>query len=87
MVALAGPFVDLVFRRGAFTRADAVSTAVYFGIFAVSLALWTSQAIYARAFYAAGETFAPMLAGTIVTVLALPINFGMNRAFGLVGFE
>ncbi len=85
MVAVAGPAVDLIFRRGAFTREDAILTATYFAIFAVSLALWTSQAIYARAFYAAGETFAPMLAGTIVTVAALPIYFGLHRAFGLVG--
>ncbi len=85
MIAVAGPAVDLIFRRGAFTREDAILTASYFAIFAVSLALWTSQAIYARAFYAAGETFAPMLAGTIVTVLALPIYFGLHRMFGLVG--
>ncbi len=85
MIAVAGPAVDLIFRRGAFTREDAILTATYFAIFAVSLALWTSQAIYARAFYAAGETFAPMLAGTIVTVAALPIYFGLHRMFGLVG--
>jgi hypothetical protein len=39
---------------------------------------WTAQAIYARAFYAAGETFAPMLAGTIEitrSLLAAVVSF------------
>jgi putative peptidoglycan lipid II flippase len=85
MVALAQPAVDLIFRRGSFHPADVASTAVYFAIFAVSLFLWTAQAIYARAFYAAGETFVPMLAGTIITVITIPIYWSFHRSFGVVG--
>ncbi len=85
MIALAEPAVDLIFRRGSFNAADAASTATYFAIFAISLALWTAQAIYARAFYAAGETFAPMLAGTIITVVSIPIYWQLHLHFGVVG--
>jgi len=85
MVALALPTVSLIFRRGSFHAADAASTAAYFAIFAPSLALWTAQAIYARAFYAAGETFAPMLAGTIITVASLPIYWQLHLHFGVIG--
>jgi putative peptidoglycan lipid II flippase len=85
MIALARPAVDLIFRRGSFHAADATSTAVYFAIFAISLALWTAQANYARAFYAAGETFAPMLAGTIVTVATIPLYWTLHQHFGVVG--
>jgi putative peptidoglycan lipid II flippase len=85
MIALAQPAVDLIFRRGSFNAADATSTATYFAIFAISLALWTAQAIYARAFYAAGETFAPMLAGTIVTIVSIPIYWQLHLHFGVVG--
>ncbi len=85
MIALAFPAVDLVFRRGSFLAADATSTSTYLAIFATSLALWSSQAIYARAFYAAGETFAPMLAGTIITALSIPIYWGLHHRFGVVG--
>ena len=53
--------------------ADARVCAAYFAIFSVSLFLWSAQAIYARAFYAAGNTFVPMVAGTIVTAVSLPI--------------
>lgn len=85
MIALAGPAVDLIFRRGSFNAADATSTASYFAIFAISLALWTAQAIYARAFYAAGETFAPMLAGTIITIVSIPIYWQLHLHFGVIG--
>jgi putative peptidoglycan lipid II flippase len=85
MIALAAPAVDLIFRRGSFNAADATATATYFAIFAISLALWTAQAIYARAFYAAGETFTPMLAGTIVTIVSIPIYWQLHQHFGVIG--
>jgi putative peptidoglycan lipid II flippase len=85
MIALAAPAVDLIFRRGSFNAADADATATYFAIFAISLALWTAQAIYARAFYAAGETFAPMFAGTIITIVSIPIYWQLHQHFGVIG--
>lgn len=85
MVPLARPAVDLVFRGGKFNHADASLTAMYFAIFSVSLALWTAQAIYARAFYAAADTFTPMLASTVVTVASLPIYWALFQAHGAPG--
>ena len=85
MIALARPAVDIIFRRGSFHAADATATANYFAIFAISLALWTAQAIYARAFYAAGETLAPMLAGTIITISSIPIYWQLHEHFGVIG--
>jgi putative peptidoglycan lipid II flippase len=85
MATLAGPAVDLVFRGGKFNGADASRTSVYFGIFSVSLALWAAQAIYARAFYAASDTFTPMVASTIITVASLPIYWSLFHAFGAPG--
>ncbi len=85
MFALAGPTVDLIFRGGSFNRADSGSTAGYFEIFTLSLALWSAQAIYSRAFFAAGETLAPMRAGTIITALSIPVYWGLHRRFGVIG--
>jgi putative peptidoglycan lipid II flippase len=85
MFALAQPGVDLVFRRGSFNRADAALTALYFAIFTISLALWASQSIYSRAFFAAGETFVPMRAGTIITLLSIPCYWYLHRRFGVIG--
>jgi putative peptidoglycan lipid II flippase len=87
MIGLAYPAVDFVFRGGSFHRGDSVETAHYFAIFAVSLFLWTGQAIYARAFYAAGDTLTPMAAGVIVTLISLPVYWLLYHAAGAIGLS
>jgi len=85
MFGLARPLCDLVLRGGHYTRADSIETALFVSIFSLSLALWSSQAIYIRAFFAAGQTLPPMLAGTIVTLVSLPMYWGLYRHFGVIG--
>jgi putative peptidoglycan lipid II flippase len=85
MVALAVPLVDLIFIGGRFSAADARQCAGYFAVFSFSMFLWSAQAIYSRAFYAAGNTFAPMAAGTIVTLVSLPIYSALYRWHGAMG--
>ncbi len=85
MIALSGPLVDLVMRGGKYTSADAALTAAYFAIFSIALFLWSAQAIYARAFYAAGNTLTPMIAGTIVTLVSLPVYAVLYRWHGDAG--
>ena len=86
MAAAALPAVDLVYRRGAFTPADATATAAFFFWFALALPFWSAQALYARAFYAAGNTLTPMVAGTIVTAASLPVYYWLfHSPLGLVG--
>ncbi|MBV8673632.1 MAG: virulence factor MviN [Acidobacteriaceae bacterium] len=85
MIAMALPGVDLLLRGGAFHRSDSATMALYFAIFSISLCLWSAQAIYARGFYAAGNTLTPMIAGTIVTFASLPIYWSLYRAMGATG--
>jgi putative peptidoglycan lipid II flippase len=85
MIALGRPAIDLVFTGGRFSSAGAAACAAYFAIFSISLFLWSAQAIYARAFYAAGNTFVPMVAGTIVTLVSLPIYAALYHAQGASG--
>jgi putative peptidoglycan lipid II flippase len=85
LMAMALPLVDLLFRGGRFSRGDAGGFAVYFSIFCLSMFLWSAQTIYARAFYAAGNTFTPMVAGTIVTIVSLPIYAGLFHWQGATG--
>ncbi len=73
MMAIAVPLIDLVYRRGRFTLADSESTALYFFVFSLSLALWSCQALYARAFYASGNTLTPMVASSLITLASLPL--------------
>ncbi len=85
MMAIALPLIDLVYRRGRFTFADSESTAVYFFWFSLSLALWSSQALYARAFYASGNTLTPMIATTLITLASLPVYSLLFRTLSVTG--
>ncbi len=85
MMVAALPLIDLVYRRGKFIFADAQTSAVYFFWFSLSLALWSAQGLYARAFYAAGDTFTPMVAVTAITAASLPVYSLLFHAFGVVG--
>jgi putative peptidoglycan lipid II flippase len=85
LIALAVPAVDLLFRRGAFSVEQVLPTAQYVMVFAVAIPLWAMQAILARAFYATGDTLTPMVAGTIVSAVSLPIYWMLSRTLGVVG--
>jgi putative peptidoglycan lipid II flippase len=85
MVALATPLVELLLMGRRFSLSDARECAGYFAVFSISLFLWSAQAIYSRAFYAAGNTLLPMVAGTVVTLLSLPIYYSLYHAHGAMG--
>jgi putative peptidoglycan lipid II flippase len=85
MLALGQPAIDLVFTGGRFSAADSRLCAAYFAVFSVSMFLWSAQAIYARAFYAAGNTMVPMVAGTIVTAVSLPVYYALYNLYGAIG--
>jgi putative peptidoglycan lipid II flippase len=85
MMAAALPLIDLVYRRGQFLFSDTQTTAIYFFWFSLSLALWAAQGLYARAFYAAGDTWTPMVAVTVITAASLPIYSVLFHHFGVVG--
>ena len=85
MMAIAVPLIDLVYRRGNFTVADMHSTAIYFFWFSLSLTFWSSHALYARAFYASGNTLTPMIATTLITAASLPIYSLLFRTLSFTG--
>jgi putative peptidoglycan lipid II flippase len=85
MMAAALPMIDLVYRRGKFLFEDTQPTAIYFFWFSLSLVLWSAQGLYARAFYAAGDTLTPMVAVSVITAASLPVYSILFRAFGVIG--
>ncbi len=85
MIPAALPLVDLAFHRGRFNFQDALSTAAYFAWFSLSLALWSAQALYARAFYAAGDTMTPMVASTLIVIGSLPIYATLFHRYSYAG--
>jgi putative peptidoglycan lipid II flippase len=85
MAVSALPLLDLVYRRGHLQFADSQANAVYFFWFSLSLVFWSAQGLYARAFYAAGNTLTPMIASTVITLASLPIYSLLYRQFSAIG--
>ena len=85
MMVAALPLIDLVYRRGKFLFADAQTSAIYFFWFSLSLILWSAQGLYARAFYAAGDTLTPMVAVSVITLASMPVYSILFYTFGVVG--
>jgi putative peptidoglycan lipid II flippase len=73
MIALSQSAVGVIFGGGRFTPHDVNLTAGFFAFYTISLFAWSAQAIYARAFYAAGITWLPMLASTVILFIAFPL--------------
>src|SRR5947209_2949630 len=85
MMAAALPLMDLVYRRGHFLFSDSHETAIYFFWFSLSLAFWSAQRLYSRAFYAAGNTLTPMIASSVITLASLPLYSALYRTFSTAG--
>jgi len=87
MMAAALPVIDLVYRlpRGHFAFVDSQATATYFFWFSISLVFWAAQGLYARAFYAAGNTLTPMVASSLITIASLPMYRALYHSFSAVG--
>ena len=83
--ALALPAVRLVYQRRLFTSANSEVTSLFFSIFMLSLAFWIGQGIYSRAIYATGNTFAPMIQSTLITVASVPVYYYFQKWYGVVG--
>src|SRR5216684_5032037 len=85
MIATATPLIDLVYRRGRFLFSDSQETALYFFWFSLSLCFWSAQGLYSRAFYAAGNTLAPMVATSLITLASIPMYSALFHKFSTVG--
>lgn len=85
LIAAAQPLVALVFRHGKFTAEDGRVTAVYFAGFSLTLIFWAVQGLYARGFYGAGDMARPMIAGTLITALSIPLYAWLHEKFGAGG--
>jgi putative peptidoglycan lipid II flippase len=82
---MSSELVGLVYRHGAFTAADSVTVAGILSVLALAVPAWIGQQIAVRAFYARGDTWRPMLLGTLVAFAAIPLYLVLGRQFGVLG--
>jgi len=74
-----------VFKRGAFTIDDTISTASALTAFAIGIPFWCGQAIASRGFFALKDTWTPTLVGTGAWLLSLPAYYFLRQKLGVFG--
>lgn len=83
LIVLGRPLVAVLLQHGRFTAANTAETAVALSCYALGLFAWSGQAVLARAFYAMQDTRTPVVIGTLVTLVFIPLNFLFMRGLGL----
>lgn len=83
--ALAQPLVQVIYQHGRFTTEDTTRVAAILSLLALAVPAWITQQIAARAFYARGDTWRPMVLGTAVALAAIPLYWLLGNRFGVSG--
>lgn len=86
LLVLARPLVRLLYQWGAFTAEDTELVARLLMIYALSVPAWGLHQILSRHFYAKRKMWTPVLIGTVGTVIAVPVWFGLYSLSGVEGF-
>jgi putative peptidoglycan lipid II flippase len=79
------PAIRVLFERGSFTSDDTSAAASALFMYAFGIPVWGALQIITRAFYAKKEMWTPVIVGTAITILAVPMYFVMHEAFGIEG--
>ncbi len=79
------PLVEVVYQYGRFTADAAVPVASLLAILSLAVPGWVAQQIGVRAFYAREEMWRPMLLGSGIALLALPIYYALGQQMGAPG--
>ncbi len=82
VLVLSQDIVRLAYQRGAFSDADTRVVASFLVIYAVSIPMWGAHQIYTRAFYAMRRMWLPVLVGTAVTAVTVPILWAFGSGGG-----
>ena len=83
--ALATPGVDVLYRHGRFDADAAARVSFLLRVMALGVPAWVIQQIAVRAFYAREDTWRPMLLGTAVALLAVPLYLQLGARLGAAG--
>jgi len=83
LIVLGKPLVAVLLQHGRFTEANTLETAAALSFYAIGLFAWSGQAVLARGFYAMQNTVTPIIIGTLVTIVFVPLNFLFMDTLGM----
>ena len=82
---LSREIVLAVFKRGAFTIDDTLSTASALAAFSIGIPFWCAQSITSRGFFALKDTWTPTVVGTAAWLVSLPAYYLLTQKMGVFG--
>lgn len=85
VVTMAFPLVRVAYQWGAFGSTNTDSVARLLVYYALSIPFWAAHQVYTRAFYAQKRMWTPVLIGTAVTAIVIPMLFFAVNRFGASG--
>lgn len=75
MIVLARPLVQLLLQHGKFHAVDTPMCAKALAFYSIGIFAWSAQSILSRAYYAMQDTITPVVIGTGITALFIPMNW------------
>jgi putative peptidoglycan lipid II flippase len=84
-VAMSVPIIRVLFERGEFSPESTNAAAAALVMYALAIPIWGALQIVTRAFYARRQMWTPVIVGSIVTVVAVPLYFWFEGRFGIEG--
>jgi putative peptidoglycan lipid II flippase len=85
VVATAEPAVRVVYQWGRFGTGEVATVSGLLAIFSLSIPAWAIHQVIARWFYAHRRMWVPVVVGTAVTALALPVTLLAASTYGSTG--
>ena len=89
MVIMADPLIRTIYLSGEFAAgtpaevsARVAATTVPLVFYSAGIFAWAGQAIVARGFFAMQDTLTPVILGSVVTAVFIPLNFVLMQAMG-----
>jgi putative peptidoglycan lipid II flippase len=82
LIVLAEDISRVLLQYGKFTPADTQMVASALRAFALGLFAWSGQALIARGFFAMRDALTPVLIGSLITLLFVPLCLFLMRALG-----
>lgn len=85
VVAVALPAIRVAFQRGNFGEDGTLIAAAALVAYAVSIPAWGVHQIFARGLYAHRQMWVPVVAGTVWTIIAIPLYLAAFDQWGVSG--
>ena len=85
MILIAEPTIRLIFQQGRFGVSDTANTARLLQVLLICVSCWGYQQVLTRAFYSRLDTLTPVVLGTSVTILMIPVFYYLTIRIGALG--